>query len=92
MRKKSDVVDAIAQQTGLSKTDVDLVLNAQRDLAHASLKEDGEFQIHDVAILNITERQARTGRNPQTGQPLEIPASKGIRFKLAATLKRAINS
>ena len=91
MRKKSEVIDALADATGLTKSTVEAVLNAHRDLAHNALQREGEFQIHDIAILSTTVRQARTGRNPQTGRPLEIPASKGVRFRLAATLKRAIN-
>lgn len=91
MRKKSDIIAAIAENSGHSKKIVDDIINAQRDLAHQALKEDGEFQFHDVGILTLTERQARSGRNPQSGEPMEIPASKGVRFKVAKLLKRAIN-
>lgn len=91
MRKKSEIVAAIATQSGHSKAAVEEILNAQRDVVHQALQDSGEFQLHDVAIMNVTERPARTGRNPQSGEEMQIAASKGIRFKLAKTLKRAIN-
>jgi len=90
MRKKSDVIADIAQRTDLPKSTVEQVLNAQRDSLHDALKKDGEYQIHEVAILKVGERPARKGRNPQTGKEMDIPASNVVKFSVSKVLKDTI--
>lgn len=90
MRKKTDAVADITSRANLPKSTVEAVLSAQRDSIHQALVDDGEYQIHDIGVLKTTERAARKGRNPQTGESIDIAASTSVTFKVSKPLKDVV--
>ena len=87
---KSELIDAIAQQSGLSKTDAGKALDATINSITEALKADDTVTLVGFGTFGVKERAARTGRNPQTGETLEIKASKVPSFKAGKGLKDAI--
>lgn len=88
---KKELITAISDTSGLSKTDSETALNAVISCLTELLAKGDSILLPRFASLSVTERPARTGRNPATGQPIDIAASKVIRFKTATKLKEAIN-
>ena len=84
--KKSEMMEAIASTTGLSKSDVEKVFSATFDLFKDELVKGNK-----VSVFKISERAARDGRNPQTGETIHIAASKNVGFKAGTALKEAVN-
>lgn len=89
---KNDVIDAIKNKTGLTKEDAKKALDAFTDIVAEALKNGDKVQLIGFGSFEVTERSARTGRNPQTGAAIEIPASKAPRFKAGKALKDIVNS
>lgn len=87
---KSDVVDAIAKATGLSKKDTDAVVSEFTTVLEDALKQGKEVLIHKLGAFKVTQRQARVGRNPKTGEEIKIPATKVAKFVPAKSLKEQI--
>jgi DNA-binding protein HU-beta len=87
---KSELIDAIAENSGLSKTDAGKALDATIASITQALKEDDTVTLVGFGTFAVKERAARTGRNPQTGETLEIKASKVPGFKAGKGLKDAI--
>ncbi|WP_297428174.1 HU family DNA-binding protein [uncultured Acinetobacter sp.] len=87
---KSELIDAIAEQGGLSKTDAAKALDATIASITKALKEGDTVTLVGFGTFAVKERAARTGRNPQTGETLEIKASKVPGFKAGKGLKDAI--
>jgi len=85
---KSAIISHLAAKTTLSKKQVAGVLE---NLATLAVKEaKNGFQIPDLGKLVLRNRAARMGRNPQTGEPLKIPAKRVVRFRVAKALKDAV--
>jgi len=84
---QSELILKTAQVSGVSKKDVEAVLKTAGDVVGAALVEDGEAILPGLGKLVTGQRAARTGRNPKTGEPVEIPASKTVKFKAAKALK-----
>lgn len=91
MAGKSDIVDAVASATGLTKKDASDALDAITDSITASLADGDRVQLPNFGSFSISERAAREGRNPATGDTIQIPASKNVRFKAGKALKDAVN-
>lgn len=89
--KKSEIIEAIANQTGLTKADVERVYNATFDLFKEELGKGNSISVAGFGTFKITERAARDGRNPQTGETIHIAASKGVNFKAGTALKEIVN-
>ena len=89
---KSELIDAIAEKGGLSKTDAGKALDATIASITEALKSGDTVTLVGFGTFNVKERAARTGRNPSTGEPLEIAASKRLGFKAARGLKDAITA
>jgi DNA-binding protein HU-beta len=87
---KADLVSAIAKQTKLSKADAERALNAFVDVAKKTLKKEGRLALAGFGTFVVAKRKARTGRNPQTGEPIKIKAGKVVRFKAGKALKGKI--
>ncbi len=87
---KSELIDAIAEQGGLSKIDAGKALDATIASITKALKEGDTVTLVGFGTFSVKERAARTGRNPQTGETLEIKASKVPGFKAGKGLKDAI--
>ena len=88
---KTELVSALVEDTNLAKKDVEKVLNSFIDVVIRELKSGEKIQLIGFGTFEVTERAARTGMNPQTKEPIEIPASKAPRFKPGKALKDAVN-
>lgn len=89
---KSELVAAIAAKTELSKKDSEKVLKAFVDVVTEELTKGEKIQLVGFGTFDVAERAAREGRNPQSGEPMQIPASKAPRFKAGKALKDAVNA
>lgn len=88
---KSELITAVAEKTELTKKDTEKVLKAFEEVVKAELVKKGEVRMVGFGTFDVIERAAHTGRNPQTKQPMEIPASTAPRFKAGKSLKDAVN-
>lgn len=88
---KSQLIDSIASKSGLNKTQAGDALNAVMDSIGEELEKGGSISLVGFGTFNVKERKARTGRNPQTGAELKIPASKVPSFKAGKGLKDRVN-
>jgi len=89
--KKAEMIEALATATGLSKADTEKVFNATFDLFKSELEKGNEVSVSGFGKFKISERAARTGRNPATGETIEIKASKSVAFKVGKELKDKLN-
>ena len=95
--RKSDQVDAMTQamktqyDRAVSKADVNAFLDAFAQVCRKSLAENGEFIFHGVGKFSVSDRKAREGRNPMTGEPMTFPACKFVKFKSLKPLKQVLN-
>ena len=83
---------AIAEQTELSKKDAEKALKAFTDIVADELKKGEKVQLVGFGTFEVSERAAREGRNPQSGEPMTIAASKAPKFKAGKALKDMINN
>jgi DNA-binding protein HU-beta len=85
---KSELIAEIANRTGMAKTDVEKCLKSFEDVAHEIVAK-GEEKLTLPGFLSFeqTERSARTARNPQTGEPIQVPASKAAKVTAGSKLK-----
>ncbi|MBR2948688.1 MAG: HU family DNA-binding protein [Lachnospiraceae bacterium] len=88
---KTELVAAIAEEAGLSKKDAEKALKAFTDVVAAELKKGEKIQLVGFGTFEVSERAAREGRNPQTGEAMTIEASKTPKFKAGKALKDSIN-
>ena len=88
---KSDLVDAIADASGLSKADAGRALDATVDTITSALKSGQSVSLVGFGTFTVRDRAARTGRNPRTGETIQIAASKNPAFKAGKALKDAVN-
>ncbi|MDG6895564.1 HU family DNA-binding protein [Volucribacter amazonae] len=87
---KTDLIDAIASAAELNKKQAKAALEATLDAITASLKAGDSVQLIGFGTFKVNERKARTGRNPQTGKEIQIPASKVPAFVSGKALKDAV--
>lgn len=87
---KSDLIAKIANDAGLTKTQATAAMQAVEVGITESLANGEEVTLIGFGTFKVTERQARTGRNPQSGEPIQIPASKVPTFKAGKALKEAV--
>ena len=89
---KAELVDAIAQATGLSKAKAESALKACTGAIEGALKRGDAVSLIGFGTFSVVQRAARTGRNPrEPGKVLYIPASKAVKFKAGSKLKQAVN-
>ena len=88
---KQDLVNAMAQETNLSKKDVESVLNSFVNVVSTALENKDKVQLVGFGTFETRERAARNGKNPQTGETLNIPASTAPAFKPGKALKEKVN-
>ena len=89
---KTELVAAMAKETNLSKKDVEDVLKSFVDVVSKELKNGGKIQLVGFGTFEVTERAAREGRNPATGESISIPESKAPRFKAGKAFKDAVKN
>ena len=78
---KNELIDAIASQSGLTKADSQKALNAVMESIAGELKRGGNVQLVGFGTFSVDERAAREGRNPATGEKMQIPAKKVAKWK-----------
>lgn len=83
---KTDLINAIAEASGLTKADVTKALNATTAAIANAVKNDDKVALVGFGTFSVSERPARTGKNPRTGEMIEIPAKKVVKFKPGADL------
>ncbi|ADL36173.1 DNA-binding protein (plasmid) [Butyrivibrio proteoclasticus B316] len=88
---KTELIDAMAKATGLSKKDAGKALDALTGTVSKELKKKGKVQLVGFGTFETVKRAARTGKNPQTGAAIKIPASIAPKFKAGKALKDAVN-
>ncbi len=88
---KTELVAAMADKAQLSKKDAEAALKAFTDVVAEELKKGEKIQLVGFGTFEVSERAARTGRNPQTGKEMTIPASKAPKFKAGKALKDSVN-
>ena len=81
MAGKTELVEKVAQGTGLSKTDVGKVLDEALAEIRRSVDGGETVALRGFGTFRLSERSARKGRNPQTGEEIDIPASRNLAFK-----------
>ncbi len=89
---KSDLVAAIAQTSNLTKVDAARALDAMTGVITSVLASGGNIAITGFGSFVVRDRASRTGRNPQTGETIQIKASKMPAFKAGKLLKESVNS
>lgn len=88
---KSELVASVAEVAELTKKDAEKAVNAVFASVQKALVENDKVQIIGFGTFEVRTRAARKGRNPQTGETIEIPASKNPVFKAGKALKEAVN-
>jgi DNA-binding protein HU-beta len=88
---KAELIDAIAQQSGVSKADAESAVGAFFNIVIATAKAGDKVTWQGFGSFSTSKSEARTGRNPQTGAPVAIAASTRMKFTASSTLKAALN-
>ena len=88
---KNDLVTAVASGTGMSKADSVKAVEGVFDAISGALSSGDDVRIVGFGTFSVANRKATTGRNPRTGQAIQIPASKQPKFKAGKGLKDAVN-
>jgi DNA-binding protein HU-beta len=89
---RSELVQRVADVAGLDRSSADRAVDAFIDAVMADTKAGNKVSLFGFGTFTPTSRAARTGRNPRTGEPVKIAASKGVRFAPAAAFKTSLNS
>ena len=88
---KTELVDGVAKSSGLSKADTKKVVDALFETIAKSLKKGDSVQLIGFGTFKVSDRKARNGRNPRTGETIKIAASKVPAFSAGQALKDAVN-
>lgn len=91
MAGKADIVDNIATHVGISKKQAAEAFDTVFESITASLKNEERVQLPGFGSFSTGRTKARTGRNPSTGEPIDIPESVKVKFKMGKELKEAVN-
>ena len=88
---KNDLVSKVAESADISKQKAASAVDAVIDAIKGSLKKGEDVRLVGFGTFSVSNRAATTGRNPRTGEPIKIPASKQPKFKAGKDLKEAVN-
>ena len=87
---KSELLASLANDTGLKKKDVDNVMQALRNTIYKTLKKEHKIKLDGLGVFQLKDRKARIARNPRTGEMVNVPAKKVIKFRVLKDLKEAV--
>jgi len=87
---KSQMLQVLAEKSELSKKQVTALMDAMVELAYKEVKSSGQFVVPGIGKLVKVHRAARMGRNPATGQQIQIPAKTVVKFRVAKAAKEAV--
>ena len=88
---QSELIEKVAQASELEKAQAGRMVEAVLDAISGALKAHEKVSLQSLGIFDITDRKARQGRNPATGEAIQIAASKSIKFRPAKSLKDAVS-
>lgn len=88
---KTELVEAIAAKSGLTKADSSRALEAFMDVVGETLKKGDKITLTGFGSFDVSRREAREGRNPKTGLPVKIAARNSVSFKAGSKLKERVN-
>ena len=88
---KTELIASVAEKTGLTKKDADRVVAATFETIAQAMADGDKVQVSGFGSFDVKARDARTGRNPKTGEPVEIAASRRVTFSASKTLKDKLN-
>jgi len=88
---KKELIDRLAQKTGMTRADSQKALNGVLDVVFEELRSGNSISLTGFGTFTVAERKPRTGRNPQTGAEINIPAAKVPKFKPGKKLKDAVS-
>ena len=89
--KKVELVEAVATKAGLTKADALRAIDATFEAITGALKKGDKITLIGFGTFGVSKREARTGRNPQTGAVVKIPARNAVTFKAGTQLKQTVN-
>ena len=89
---KTELIAAVAEKAELSKKDAEKAVKAFTDVVSEELVNGGKIQLVGFGTFEVSERAAREGRNPKSGEVMNIPASKTPKFKADKALKDMVNA
>jgi DNA-binding protein HU-beta len=89
---KAEFVDQIAKKADLSRREAETAIDAALNTIEEQLSRGGEITLTGFGKFHVADRGARQGRNPQTGEPIQIKASRVARFSAGSKLKQVVNS
>lgn len=87
---KSQLLGTLSESTGLSKKDVTNLMDKMVELAYKEVKKNGQFVVPGLGKLVKIKRAARVGRNPATGEQINIPAKTVVKFRVAKAAKESV--
>jgi DNA-binding protein HU-beta len=88
---KSELVDELSQKIGQTKSTTESMLDAFVEVVAKTLKENSEVKLVGFGTFSVSTRKARAGRNPQTGQEIQIPEKRVVSFKAGKLLRDAVS-
>lgn len=87
---QSEVINHFAEKFDLKRSQVKELFEELSDLASSEVKSNGEFVLPGLGKMVLSERKAREGRNPQTGETIQIPAKTALKFRLSKGIKDSV--
>lgn len=87
---RTELIAAIAERANLTKTEAEAFLSAFQDVLVENVAKGEAVKITGLMGIERVERAARTGRNPRTGEEIQIPAGYGVKLTVGSTLKKAV--
>ena len=87
---KAQIMSALAEQTGMKKSEVVAMMDKVTELAYKEVKQNGEFVLPGFGKMVKVNRKERMGRNPATGESIKIPAKTVVKFRLSKAAKEAV--
>ncbi len=88
---KADLIDAVANRTELPRQKAEEIVNGFFDDIISALKKGDKVNISGFGTFSVSQRRARTGRNPKTGEAIQIASSRAAKFKAGKTLKESLS-
>ena len=88
---RADITNKIVEATNLTQAEAEEALTAFLNVVKDSLKNGEKVTLIGFGSFSVVDRKARTGRNPRTGEPIEIPAARAVKFKPAEKLKEVVS-
>ena len=89
---RTELIDAIAAETGKDKKDAKTFIESFTKIVENEMKKEGEVPLAGLGKFKVSKRQARTGRNPATGETIQIPAKTVVKFTVAKALKDLVRT